>query len=161
MKRWLRRIRGAIGMGLTWAAAWFGGGLILLLVPLVVGGSSGADVPFPLLFALLGFLAGVTFSGVLGLVEGRRRFDQMSLPRFAGWGAVGGLLLAGILAVAIGGDAFLVLPPIFALSGAGCAAGSLALARRAETRELLDASADVAEVGLTEDEERELLGGGG
>jgi hypothetical protein len=145
-------------MGLTWAAAWFGAGLILLLIV----GVGAADVPFPLFFALLGFLAGVTFSGVLGIVEGRRRFDQMSLPRFAAWGAVGGLLLSGIFALAAGlGGEFLVLGPVFALSGAGCAAGSLALARRAEDRESLDASADVSEAGLTEDETRELLGGGG
>jgi hypothetical protein len=158
MRKWLRRIRGAIGMGLTWAAAWFGAGLILLLTV----GVGAADVPFPLFFALLGFLAGVTFSGVLGIVEGRRRFDQMSLPRFAAWGAIGGLLLSGIFAWAAGlGGEFLVLGPLFALSGAGCAAGSLALARKAEDRELLDASADVGEAGLAEDEARELLGGGG
>ena len=158
MRKWLRRIRGAIGMGLTWAAAWFGAGLILLLIV----GVGAADVPFPLFFALLGFLAGVTFSGVLGIVEGRRRFDQMSLPRFAAWGAIGGLLLSGIFAWAAGlGGEFLVLGPLFALSGAGCAAGSLALARKAEDRELLDASADVGEAGLAEDEARELLGGGG
>ena len=24
MKRWLKRIRGALGMGVTWAAAWSG-----------------------------------------------------------------------------------------------------------------------------------------
>jgi hypothetical protein len=142
MKKWLRRIRGAIGMGLTWAIAWFVAGIILLLVV----GFGAADVPFPLFFGLLGFLAGVTFSGVLGIVEGRRRFDQMSLPRFAGWGAVGGLLLSGTFAWAAGlGGEFLVLGPVFALAGAGCAAGSLALARRAEERELLDAGADVAE----------------
>jgi hypothetical protein len=70
----------------------------------------------------------------------------MSLPRFAGWGAVGGLLLSGTFAWAAGlGGEFLVLGPVFALAGAGCAAGSLALARRAEERELLDAGADVAE----------------
>ncbi len=158
MKKWLRRIRGAIGIGLTWAAAWFGAGLILLLVV----GVGAADVPFPLFFALLGFLAGVTFSGVLGILEGRRRFDQMSLPRFAMWGGGGGLLLSGIFVLAggpVGG--FLMLGPIFALSGAGCAAGSLALARMAEDRELLDGGTDVAEAGLTEDESRELLGGGG
>jgi hypothetical protein len=142
MKKWLRRIRGAIGMGLTWAIAWFVAGIILLLVV----GFGAADVPFPLFFGLLGFLAGVTFSGVLGIVERRRRFDQMSLPRFAGWGAVGGLLLSGTFAWAAGlGGEFLVLGPVFALAGAGCAAGSLALARRAEERELLDAGADVAE----------------
>ena len=158
MKKWLRRIRGAIGMGLTWAIAWFGAGLGLLLVV----GFGAADVPFPIVFGVFGFLAGVTFSGVLGIVEGRRRFDQMSLPRFAAWGAVGGLLLSGIFAWAAGlGGEFLVLGPVFALSGAGSAAGSLALARMAEDRELLDASADVGEAGLTEDEARELLGGGG
>jgi hypothetical protein len=150
MRKWLKRIRGAIGMGLTWAIAWFGAGLILLLVV----GVGAADVPFPLFFALLGFLAGVTFSGVLGLVEGRRRFDQMSLPRFAAWGGVGGLLLSVVLAAAFGWDAFLVLGPIFALSGAGCAAGSLALARMAEDRELLDAGAHAGEAGLAEDEAR-------
>jgi hypothetical protein len=84
----------------------------------------------------------------------------MSLPRFAAWGAIGGLLLSGILAWAAGlGGEFLVLGPVFALSGAGCAAGSLALARRAEGREFLDASAD--EAGIAEDKARELLGGGG
>lgn len=167
MKEWVRRIRGAIGMGLTWAGAWFGAGMIILLGSLLATGSTGADVPYPLGFGMLGFVAGVAFSGVLGLVEGRRRFDQMSLPRFAGWGAVGGFLLSAIfvLAVAFAEDpAFLgnlvVLGPIFALAGAGCAAGSLALARRAEDRELREAGEDVAEVGLSEGEARELLGGG-
>ena len=153
MRKWLRRIRGAIGMGLTWAVAWFGAGLVLLGIV----GFGAADVPFPLFFALLGFLAGVTFSGVLGIVEGRRRFDQMSLPRFAAWGAIGGLLLSGAFAWAAGlGGGFLVLGPVFALSGACCAAGSLALARRAEDREMVDASADVGKAGLPEDEGREL-----
>lgn len=168
MKTWRRRIRGAIKMGLTWAAAWFGAGMIMLLGLLLLTGSTGADVPYPIGFGIFGFFAGVTFSGVLGLLEGRRRFDQMSLPRFAGWGAAGGFLLSAIFVsvVALGGDpAFLrnlvVLGPVFATAGAGCAAGMLALARRAEERELLDASEEVAEVGLTEDEAQELLGGGG
>lgn len=141
MRTWLRRIRGAIGMGLIWAMAWFGAGLILLLVV----GVGAADVPFPLFFALLGFLAGVTFSGILGIAEDRRRFDQMSPPRFAAWGGVGGLLLSVVLAIPLGGDTVPILGPIFALSGAGCAAGSLALARKAEDRKLLDAGADVSD----------------
>ena len=156
MNKWLRRIRGAVGMGLTWGVAWFGAGVALLLVV----GVGAADVPFPLGFGLLGFLAGVTFSGVLGIVEGRRRFDQMSLPRFAVWGGVGGLLLSGMFVWATGpGGELMVVGPVFALSGAGCAAGSLALARTEEDQELLDASGDVAEVGLTEGETQELLGG--
>ena len=48
-----------------------------------------------------------------------------------------------------------------ALLSAVSASGSLMLARMAEDRELLDASADVAEVGLTGDEAQELLGGRG
>ena len=145
MKSWLRRVRGAVGMGLTWAMAWLTVGIALLLVV----GVGAADVPFPLFFGLLGFLAGAAFSGVLGIVEGRRRFDQMSLPRFAGWGAVGGLLLAGAFALAaalLGETAplqdLVFLGPLFAVAGAGSAAGSLALARRAEDRALLDAGAD-------------------
>ncbi len=164
MKKWLRRIRGAIGMGLTWAFAWFGAGLILLLVV----GFGAADVPFPLGFGLFGFLAGATFSGVLAIVERRRRLDQMSLPRFAGWGAVGGLLTAGIfvLAAALVGETtplehLVVLGPVFSLAGAGSAAGSLALARRAEKRGTLDARPDAADVGLTEGETEEPPGGRG
>ena len=162
--KWLRRIRGAIGMGLTWAFAWFGAGMILLLIV----GPDAADVPFPLGFGMLGFFAGVTFSGVLAIVERRRRFDQMSLPRSAAWGAVGGLLLSVIfvLAVALSGDTTLlddlvVLGPVFAVAGAASAAGSLALARMAEDRALLDAGVELGEAGRTEDEARELLGGGG
>lgn len=163
MKKWLRRIRGAVGMGLTWGIAWLGAGMILLLVV----GVGAADVPFPLFFGLLGFLAGATFSGVLTFVEGGRRFDQMSLPRFAGWGGVGGLLLSVIFVsvVALSGDPTLLddlvfLGPLFAVAGAGSAAGTLVLARIAEDRELIEAGEDVADVGLTEDEAEELLGDG-
>ncbi|MEQ1857092.1 MAG: hypothetical protein ABL963_11495 [Longimicrobiales bacterium] len=155
MKGWLRRVRGAIGLGLAWAAAWFSAGMVLLLIV----GFGAADVPFPLFFGLLGFLAGATFSGILGLIEGRRRFDEMSLPRFAAWGATGGLLLSGLFVSATGlGEAFVVLGPVFALAGAASAAGTLALARKAEERELLDDGADVTEVGLTDNETRDLLG---
>ncbi|MDF2772007.1 MAG: hypothetical protein K0S86_1501 [Geminicoccaceae bacterium] len=157
MNKWARRIRGAIGMGLTWAAAWFGAGMALLLVV----GPDAADVPFPLFFGLLGFLAGATFSGILGVFAGRRRFDQMSLPRFAGWGALGGILLSGLVALAAGsGGELLVLGPVFAVAGAVSAAGTLALARRVEGRELLDAGAEPAPE-LGEDEARKLHGGRG
>ena len=47
----------------------------------------------------------------------------------------------------------------FILLSAVSATGSLMLARKAETRELLGASEDVAGVGLTEAEAQELLGG--
>lgn len=147
-------------MGLTWALAWFGVGMALLLVL----GPDAADVPFPLGFGMFGFFAGVLFSGVLALLEGRRRFDEMSLPRFAAWGAVGGLLLA-VLFISVAtllGEALDVSVPlvVFPVAGAGSAAGVLALARKAERRELLDDPEEVGEVGLTEKEAKELPGPG-
>ena len=95
MEKWLRRIRGAVGMGLTWAAAWCGAGVIFLSGLLVFGtppvGTGLVEVVAnSLLLAVSGFIGGAAFSGVLGIAGGRRRFDEMSLPRFAGWGAVGG-----------------------------------------------------------------------
>lgn len=130
MERWTRRIRGAVGIGLTWAAAWFIAGMVLL----VIVGPHAADVPFPLGFGLLGFLAGITFSGILGLAEGRRSFQQMSIPRFALWGGLGGFVFSALFVTAtgLGPWAYLGLGGIFSASGAVCAAGSLAMARRAD-----------------------------
>jgi hypothetical protein len=137
MENWWRRIRAAIGMGLTWGAAWFIAGTLLARVP-----GFYSDLPFALLFAPLGFVTGIIFSGILVGVERRRSFDRVSLSRFAGWGAVSGLLLSGIFAVAaalrgqsLWGE-FLVFGPPLAVASAVCAAGSLAMARRAERREL-------------------------
>ena len=162
MKDWLRRIRGAIGMGLTWAVAWGGVGMLTML-GFVLKTGSRPDAPFPLMFGVFGFVAGVIFSGVLGVVEGRRRFDQMSLPRFAAWGAIGGFLLSAtfVLAVSLRDPAFLsnlvVVGPVFAIAAAGSAAGSLALARRAQDRALLESSQDERAVGLSEGDARKVL----
>lgn len=140
MMRLLRLLRGALGMGLTWAMGWFCAGMILGLIV----GLDGDDVPLPIRFGILGFLSGVTFSGVLGLVAGRRRFDEMSLGRFAAWGAGGGLLLSGMLAATAGpGGQALIMVPIFALAGAGSAAGTLLLARKAEAPRLLPTEASI------------------
>src|SRR4051812_43105894 len=127
MQTWMRRIRGAIGMGLTWGTAWG-----------IVGGAPRwlfgveTDVPIPLLFAVFGFISGVVFSGVLVLAERRRRFDQLSLARFAAWGAAGGLLFSAVWAnaLSLGLGELVALSSTLAIASAGCAAGSLALARR-------------------------------
>ena len=158
MRKWLRRIGGAIGMGFTWAAAWFAAGL----VPRWLFGFN-TDVPFPLVFGVLGFIAGVTFSGLLVLFEGRRGFDQMTLSRFAGWGAMSGLLLSALFARAasLGSGDVLVIAPTFAVACAVCASGSLALAKRAKMRELPDSRGGTAEGKLNDHEKRKLYSGGG
>ena len=154
MRKWLRRVRGAIGMGFTWAAACFAVGF----VPRWVLGING-DLPFPLLFGGLGFIAGVTFSGLLALTEGRRRFDEMSMPRITALGATGGLLLSALFmkGTSPGVGEMLAIPATFALASAACAAGSLALARRAAMAELPGSRDDTE---LADHEKPNLLGGG-
>jgi hypothetical protein len=155
MRKWLRRIRGAIGLGFTWGVAWSGAGFVLAVVT-----RFRADAPFPLIFGVLGFVAGVIFSAVLALTERGRTLDQMSLPRFAGWGAIGGLLLSALFARAasLGWGDVLAVAPTFALASAVCASGSLALARRAVRRDLLESRGETAEAALADLEKRKLLG---
>lgn len=165
VKTWLRRVRGAIGMGATWAVA---GGAIGTIISMgfVVRTGSRPDAPFPIMLGALGFIAGVLFSGVLRLVEGRRRFDQMSLPRFAAGGAAVGFALSAIffLAVSHGDPAFLryfvLVSPVVAAVAAGCAAGSLALARRAQESELLNTTEASPAVERPDGEARRALRNG-
>ena len=149
MRNLRRRVRGAIGMGLTWALAWGGAGVVMAVVT-----GFTADVPFPLFFALLGFIAGVIFSAVLALTMGKRSFEQMSLPRFATWGAVGGVALAALFAPAasLAGSEALMVASIFALASAACAAGSLAVARRAAGPRLPDRRGETGEMAIGDDQ---------
>jgi hypothetical protein len=156
MQKWVRRVRGAIGMGVTWAAAWSAAGA----VPRWVFGVE-TDAPLPLIFGVFGLVAGVVFSGVLALTERRRAFNQMSLSRFAAWGAAGSLLISGFWARAISlgwGDG-LALATTLAVASAACASGSLALARRAEKRELPGGRVDTVGAELTDHETRKLREG--
>jgi O-antigen/teichoic acid export membrane protein len=141
MRTWLRRIRGAVVVGLTWAVGW---GLVGLLVMETFVDPHGriADI-WPMVLGIPGFLGGIVFSVMLGMADGRRRFDDLSLPRFGVLGAVTGALLgvAGVAAIGLSG---VIIVPL-TLLGATSAAGSLALARMGRERELLDAGADVAD----------------
>ena len=137
MQNWGRRIKAAIGMGLTWGAAWFVAGILLARVPGVF-----SDLPFALIFAPLGFVCGVAFSGIIVGLERRRTLERIPLSRFAGWGAASGLVLSGLFAAAaalrgdpVWGELLTFAPPL-TLASAACAAGSLAIAKRADRREL-------------------------
>lgn len=107
MKHWLRRIRGAIGMGITWAVAWALVGLLIGVASRILPGLPWDaffdvfDAPLPAL-AVPGFIGGVLFSIVLGIAGRRRRLEQLSLTRFTLWGAAGGLLLGLIPAAMVG-----------------------------------------------------------
>jgi uncharacterized membrane protein YedE/YeeE len=152
-------------MGLTWAVA---GGAVGTLISLgfVVRTGSRPDAPFPIMLGGLGFVAGLVFSGVVLLAEGRRRFDEVTLPRFAAWGAAVGLALSATFFVILSrGDPgflryFVVVGPAVAVLAAGCAAGSLALARLARDRELPASTEDESAFGRPQDEARGELRGG-
>ena len=92
---WGRHIRAAIGRGLIWGAVWGCAGGLLARVP-----GFYSDLPFALLFAPLGFVTGIIFSGILLGTESQREFERTSLLRFAGWGAASGLLLSGVIVLA-------------------------------------------------------------
>jgi hypothetical protein len=100
MKKWLRTIRDAVGMGLAWAAGWgFVGLLTELSIEFLAGLPTGvreslakALDPWPAL-ALPGVIGGVVCSTVLWITEGCRGFDELSAPRCGAWGAVVGVLM--------------------------------------------------------------------
>ena len=184
MKKWLKHIRGVIGTAFTWAAVWGGVGFILSLAGFFGTGTFSIYVVFAALWGAVGFVGGGIFSLVLGIAERRRTFDEMSLPRFGIWGGVGGFLLSLLWVYGAGPAPTLAeimsTGVLMGLMGAGSAAGSLALARRAsplleagESEGLIegeytaadsasaegaaDIGADFDDIGLTEEEKRELL----
>ena len=86
MKQWLRRLRGAVGMGLIWAAGWALVGVLIGVTSKVLPGLpfwdsffDVFDAPLPAL-AIPGFVGGVLFAVVLGIAGHRRRFEELSLP---------------------------------------------------------------------------------
>jgi hypothetical protein len=144
MKNWMQRVRGAIGIGATWAAGWapigaVAGWVTAMLVdfpPGVVAANYAA------MFGVLGLVGGTIFSTVLRLAEGHRSFEQLSLPRFVGWGALGGLVLGGLaVSISLLGAGFTTFGAVIVgattLLGAGSAAGTLVVARAADERALL------------------------
>ena len=154
MRHWLRHLRGALGMGLTWAAAWAAGGLAIgvasVLLPWLPWDRFYRvfDAPLPAL-AIPGFIGGTLFSTVLGIAGRGRRIEELSVGRTAAWGALGGLLLSlvpaamvlvGLATITAGGAGvwgltLMIAPPLIAL-GAASASGTLLLARRRDQRAL-------------------------
>ena len=174
MNKWLKRVRGAVGMGLTWAAGWALGGLLIGVASILLPGLPWDpffevfDAPLPAM-AVPGFFAGMFFSTVLGIAGRQRRFSDLSLPAFAAWGAVGGLMLLAFPLVLVGVGlastagssihplkALAVVAPPFIVLSVVSATVTLILARRAEGRAVL--GSEEAE-GLVADEVQQLPDG--
>ena len=178
MKNWLRPIRGAIGMGLTWALGWAVAGLLIgvasILLPILPWDAffEVFDAPLPA-FAIPGFFAGVFFSAVLGIAGRRRSFRELSLPQVAGWGAVGGLLLTlfpfALVAVGLASregssvstsQILAVIAVPFILLSAASASVTLLVARRAERGVTVEDNDGVMDAGLADSEAHALPGAG-
>lgn len=138
MSRLWKRIRGALVLGAMWGITWgvVGGTLMELIFD--PHGRIG-DI-WPMIFAIPGFIGGVIFSIVLATTENRRRFEDLSLGRTAGWGAIAGALLGVLGIVMLGMPPLLLGIPL--VLGAASASGTLALARRGDKPELLKSGDD-------------------
>jgi hypothetical protein len=115
MKKWMSGIRGTVLMILLWIVGWglgFGG----LIEAFIDPDGDILDVWLTAL-AIPGFIGGVVFSALLRIAEGRRSFDEVSLARFAMWGAVTGLVIGGI-AMAKGIELTLTTGKIFVITTA-------------------------------------------
>ena len=86
VKRFLRRLRGIIGTGLTWAVGW-------AVVNLGIALLSGLPLRFIGLGAISslaqGFVAGGAFAVILSIAERRHTLEDLSLERTALWGGRG------------------------------------------------------------------------
>ena len=142
MKQWLKRARGAFGMGVIWAVVW--APVAVLIGTQIIDPTDAMDEMWWMVGAIPGFLSGVVFSAVLSRVARRQRIDDLSVARVGAWGALAGLLV-GILPFVLGDSggrpeiflATVVITSITMLSAASAAA-SLAMAQRAQKRDALN-----------------------
>src|SRR5688572_21621774 len=98
MRQWMRRLRGALGMGIIWA---IGGALIGGFIELLLNIFSGLEAlhaidMWPQALAIPGFVGGVFFAVVLGIAGSRQKSD-MSMRQFVMWGAMAGVLFGAFL----------------------------------------------------------------
>ena len=159
MKNWIRRLRGAMGIGVSWGIVWgMVGGVLEAIFGLPLGASGAAIVVREFLrgfiaFGFVGFIGSGAFSLALSLDGRRRSFSEMSAFRFA---LLGGLAGLGV-GLALSG-AHLITLAVTAGTGAATAGGSFVLALRAHDPEALRMDEEISAAGLTEQEMTRLLG---
>ena len=98
----LLKIRGGIGVGLSWAVVAF----LLGGIPELIGNiwpnpvTNAVDI-WPAALAIPAFLGGAGFSIVLAFAGKNTRFEELSLGRFAIFGAMGGALASSFPALLV------------------------------------------------------------
>ena len=144
MNRLARRLRGLLGVGVTWGALWSvigaGVGLVLGVVAPEVWGWTDRLFEWTIGMGLYGLVSGVGFGSVLSLREGRKTVLDIPLRRAAIWGVVGAaavpLLFGALGAFEVGTTTAEVLGAILVTGvlGGTFAPAAIAIARRAELR---------------------------
>ena len=144
MNRLVRRIRGLLGVGLTWGALWSaigaGIGLVIGIVAPEVWGWTNPILEWTIGMGLYGTVSGVGFGSLLALREGRKTIFDVSLRRAAILGVLGAaavpLLFGALGTFEVGTTTAEVLGAILVTGflGGMFAPAAIAIARRAELR---------------------------
>ncbi len=144
MNRFVRRLRGLLGVGLTWGALWSvigaGVGLVLGVVAPDAWGLTDRVFDWTIGMGLYGLVSGVGFGSLLSLREGRSTIFDLSLRRTAIIGVLGSAavpLLFGALGMfEVGTTTAEVLGAILVTGvlGGTFAPAAIVIARRAELR---------------------------
>ena len=129
----LRRLRGMLGMGITWAVGW---AVVMFIIGTIIGivdpdAIDPGEEPWRLgaVVGFVGFLSGAAFAAIFASAERRRKIQELSAARAAVWGALGGAVLP--LLTSMNDSVLWNTMPL----GAIFAASTVAIARRAALRE--------------------------
>ena len=133
MNSLLRKLRGMLGVGITWAVGW---ALVIFAIGTVIGvvdpdSIDPGEEPWRMagVVGTVGFISGAFFSAIFASAERRKSMRELSPLRAALWGALGGAALPLLTTM---NDAIIFnTAPL----GAIFAASTVAIARRAALRE--------------------------
>jgi hypothetical protein len=148
MKGFLRRLRGIIGTGLTWAVGWAGLYGAFLLAAWAFGAEAqwelGPVLRLVFNVGTYGFLGGSAFGVILSVLERHKSLEDLTFKRIALWGSLGGLAVVTMLSVLFGTLVFTYLTPVilYTLLGVGSATGTVAIAKRASDPKVLEGDDD-------------------
>ena len=131
----IRRLRGAVGVGVVWGVAFS-----TLATTLLLGGLAGGVIP-SIVFGprevvsvatrafVVGGLAGMVFAAALASAERQRTVANLSIKRVALWGFLGAACVPAIFAVATGAMGLLPLGLLASgVAGFGAIGGALSIA---------------------------------
>lgn len=140
MSTMLRRLRGALGVAVTWSvacAALFVGAFVITRV-FDPGSIDPGEGPARVagIGAVLGFATGAAFAALLAIADRKRNIGQLSVGRAALWGALGTAAFPVFTSMNL--SLVFIICPV----GAALAAASVAVAKRAALKHTLAAHVD-------------------